>query len=143
MKPDDLDSVGEYIDYLHTQIRLDEQKLNSLKDEEHAGYMAIGAAIYIKAIEEKYGMELPSEFWLTAAMLKLSPEEVKAYIDNFKANDIEMQDMCDYLQGNPMSDGKSASEVSSTMASAIKESNPELSEDDVYDRLQSMVIGEA
>lgn len=137
-KPDDFDNVEEYINYLHTQVELDKEKMNNLQPEQRAGYMAVGSAIYIKGLEEKYGMDLPADFWLTVASLKLSSEEVKSYIDSFKANNLDVMDMCDYLKGNHLPEGKSASNISNAMISALHESNPELNEDDLYSKLQDM-----
>ncbi|MCX4326801.1 MAG: hypothetical protein OSJ45_05845 [Lachnospiraceae bacterium] len=38
-------------------VKIDKERLERLSDEDKAKYMAIGTAINIKGIEEKYGIE--------------------------------------------------------------------------------------
>ncbi|WP_086243206.1 hypothetical protein [Campylobacter devanensis] len=63
-KPEDFDSINEYIDYLREGIRSGEVKLNdNLSDIQKAAYTATGAALGIKAIDEKYQLQTSDEFW--------------------------------------------------------------------------------
>lgn len=139
-KPDDFESVDEYIKYLQNEIKLDKEKFNSLKDEERSAYEIVGSAIYIKGMEEKYKMEIPADFWHTVTDMNLSADETKAYIDSFKdKNFTSMKDMTDYLKGSPLERGKSAENISDAIMSALKVCNPGLSEDELYDKMQEMM----
>lgn len=78
-KPEDFDSINEYINYLREEIKIDEERLREMKAEDKVAYAAVGAGLYVKQVEEKYGMELPPEFWRSTASLKEDgqiPEEM-------------------------------------------------------------------
>lgn len=137
-KPEDFESTETYIEYLRKEVEVDKEKLNNLKDEDKIKYAAIGSSLYIKAIEEKYDMKMPVEFWTTVADLKMDGEQVKEYIDSFKKHNIEdMSDMTGYIK-NDLQDGKDKGKISDAMIDALKEINPELSENDLYDKLNNL-----
>lgn len=139
-KPEDFDSTESYIEYLRNEVQVDKSKLENLKDEDKIKYGAIGSAIYIKGIEEKYQMSMPAEFWTTVADLKMDGKEVKAYIDNFKEHDInDMSDMSGYIKRN-LAEGKDRGKISDAMIDALKEINPGVSEDELYGRLNSLNV---
>lgn len=70
-KPEDFDSINEYIEYLRQEIKVDAAKLENLSDEERMKYQAVGLGLYVKNIEEKQGMKLDPAF------LKVVPEIIK------------------------------------------------------------------
>jgi|GEM_PF-377438 hypothetical protein len=137
-KPEEFESTEAYIEYLRKEVEVDKEKLNNLKDEDKIKYAAIGSSLYIKAIEEKYDMKMPVEFWTTVADLKMDGNQVKEYIDSFKKHNIEdMGDMTGYIK-NDLQDGKDKGKISDAMIDALKEINPELSENDLYDKLNNL-----
>lgn len=140
-KPEDFDSISAYIEYLRNDIELDKKKVEQLSDEDRVKYAAIGSGLYIKGIEEKYGIEAPGEFWRDVADLQLKGEEVKAYIETFKANGMEsMKDMSDYIRGIYPESGTAPRLVSQSMTDALKKIYPELSEDEICSKLVSMSL---
>lgn len=140
-KPEDFDSIEAYIEYLRNDVQIDKEKLENLSKEDKVKYAAIGTAITIKGIEEKYGIEAPGDFWKTAADLKLSGEETKQYIETFKQNGItNMKDMSDYIKGVAPESGTKPSVVSDSIMAALKQNYPELSEEELVDKFNSLTI---
>lgn len=69
-KPEDFDSINDYIEYLRQEIKVDAAKLENLSKEERMKYQAVGLGLYVKNIEEKQGMKLDPAF------LKVVPEMI-------------------------------------------------------------------
>ena len=69
-KPEDFDSINDYIEYLRQEIKVDDAKLENLSEEERMKYHAVGLGLYVKKIEEKQGMKLDPAF------LKVVPEMI-------------------------------------------------------------------
>lgn len=69
-KPEDFDSINDYIEYLRQEIKVDDAKLENLSEEERMKYQAVGLGLYVKNIEEKQGMKLDPAF------LKVVPEMI-------------------------------------------------------------------
>ena len=78
-KPEDFDSINEYIEYLRQEIKVDAAELEKLSDEERMKYQAVGLGLYVKNIEEKQGMKLDPAF------LKVVPEMINL---GYSAQDI-------------------------------------------------------
>lgn len=70
-KPEDFDSINDYIEYLSQEIKVDAAKLENLSEEERMKYQAVGLGLYVKNIEEKQGMKLDPAF------LEVVPEIIK------------------------------------------------------------------
>ena len=69
-KPEDFDSINDYIEYLRQEIKVDAANLENLSEEERMKYQAVGLGLYVKNIEEKQGMKLDPAF------LKVVPEMI-------------------------------------------------------------------
>ena len=69
-KPEDFDSINDYIEYLRQEIKVDAAKLENLSEEERMKYQAVCLGLYVKNIEEKQGMKLDPAF------LKVVPEMI-------------------------------------------------------------------
>ena len=69
-KPEDFDSINDYIEYLRQEIKVDAAKLENLSEEERMKYQTVGLGLYVKNIEEKQGMKLDQAF------LKVVPEMI-------------------------------------------------------------------
>lgn len=67
-KPEDFDSINEYIEYLRQEMKVDAAKLENLSEEERMKYQVLGLGLYVKSIEEKQDMKLDPAF------LKVVPE---------------------------------------------------------------------
>lgn len=136
-KPEDFDSIEQYIKYLNEEVELEKDSVEKLEKEDKVKYGLLGTALNIKAIEEKYDITLSPEFICDVSKMKLSGEEVSQFIRTFKENGInKMQDMTDYLKGNPIETEKS--EVSDSIKEAISELNPKLNKQEVEVKLFEM-----
>lgn len=131
-KPEDFDSIEEYIKYLREEVEIDKEKMEKLSPEEKAKYATVGSAILVQGIEEKYKMQLPAEFWCTMTDRKMDGEQIKCLIETFKENGMtDMKDLDDYLNNRKIESGTLRSEISDTIVEAIKRQNPGISQEDI------------
>lgn len=138
-KPEDFDSAQQYIEYLRKEVEIDQKKVETLSEEDRARYAAIGTGIYIKGIEERYGIKAPGEFWRTMADRHLSGEAVASCLDAFKEDGIgDMSDLSDYLKGQAPKSGMEPERVSDSMIRAIRNLYPGISEEEAYQKLAEM-----
>jgi len=136
-KPDDFETTEEYLKYLNDEVELDPKATENLSAEDRAKYGLIGAAFDIKAIQEKYQIELSPEFLRDVTLMNMSGEEVGSYVKKFSEKGItKMQDMTDYLRGEAIDTDKS--KVSSTVLDTMKSLYPELSDDQLESKLAEM-----
>lgn len=84
--PEDFSSVDEYIQYIRENIELDKERLENINEEERAKYSVIGTGLYVKSMEENYGVILDPEFYRAAYRLNMNAETaarlIKAMGDN-------------------------------------------------------------
>lgn len=137
-KPENFDNITDYINHLKTDISLDNKDVEHLTDEEKIIYGAIGASIRIKCLEEKFSTELPANFWTTISQTNTSAEQTKAYIEEFKNNNINLGNLSNYVNGKPLEDGVKVSEVSNAMSNAIKSINPGLSDNEIAEKIENL-----
>lgn len=136
-KPEDFDKIEEYIKYLNEEVTLDKGAVENLSEIDKVKYGAMGAALNIKAIEEKYNINMSPDFLRDVTIMKLSGEEVASYVESFKDNGInKMQDMTDYLRGKPIETEKSV--VSESMLDVMKNLYPEKNSEQLESKLVSM-----
>lgn len=136
-KPEDFDSIEEYIKYLNEEVELEENATENLSETDKVKYGALGTALNIKAIEEKYDINLSPDFLRDITLMKLTGEEVAKCIDKCKENDInDVQDMTDYLRGKDTHSDKS--KVSDAIVDSMSEVYPELSKDEIEAKLYEM-----
>lgn len=139
-KPEDFDSTEEYINYLHNEVKLDEEKKLSVSPEEKAAYSAIGTSLYLDATAEKLGIEKGSitpDFLLDCAKVKMDSDEIIATIKSLKENGLNPQSMSDYMHNN-LDTVKERKEVSAALSDAFRETKPEISNMETADRLNKM-----
>lgn len=137
-KPEDFDSIEEYIEHLKNDIEIDKEALEKKTPEEKAALAMVGATIIVKGIEEKTGMELSPEFLVAVGKCDMKSEEVKAYMDSFKEKGItDMKVMSDYLNGKcaPEQVGKAGGAIES----AIEKLNPDISTKDMDGKIDKMM----
>jgi membrane protein implicated in regulation of membrane protease activity len=139
-KMEDFDTTEEYIEHLRNDIEIDKKEIENLSDEKRATYMAIGSAITIKGIEEKYGVDLPGEFFQTVADRNLKGKEVHEYIKGFKENGItNMKDVSNYLNGKDLESNVEPSAISDSIIDTMKKLEPGISEDEIAEKFNSMI----
>lgn len=136
-KPEDFDRIQEYIKYLNNDVELEEGATENLTDVEKAKYGAMGAALNIRALEEKYDINLSPDFLRDITIMKLSSQEVASFIEDFKDKGIDkMQEMTDYLRDKSTEMDKSV--ISGSMLETMSKLYPELSSDELEIRLSEM-----
>lgn len=143
-KPEDFDSINEYIDYLREGIRSGEVKLNdNLSDIDKATYTAIGATLGIKAIDEKYQLQTSAEFWGTMGSKfqegKITPDEVNKILETSSKNNISTENVTNYINGDKMTDGQKASSVSDAIEGGLKAANPNMSDEEITSRFNKLI----
>ncbi|GAB6100658.1 hypothetical protein JCM16358_25370 [Halanaerocella petrolearia] len=133
---EDFSSTEEYIEHLRTEVELDMEEFNNMGEEERLACSAIGISVLSKGIEEEKEITIPEDFWVEVGKQDMKAEEVKAYIENFKDNDSVELNLGDYLKGNlSVRENK---ETSSVIEDTLRELNPDLSDEDIQDRIFEM-----
>ena len=136
-KPDEFASTEEYINYLNTKVKLEPDAIDKLTDVERAKYGLIGSALDIKAIQEKYNIELSPDFLRDVTIMKIPDEEVGKYVKDFSEKGItKMQEMTDYLREKPIDNDKRI--ISSSILETMSSLYPELNNEQLQDKLCGM-----
>lgn len=149
-KPEDFDSVEEYIKYLQEEIELtdeEKEKLEKMDDEKRSAYRATGTYLYTKCINEKLGLDNtgiknPELIGITADILvdlaklndKISPADFIVYARHLHSTGLSMNDFSNYLHKsstNIMLDKK----VQNAIVDAMREIDPLISEIDIDKKL--------
>ena len=143
-KPEDFDSINEYIDYLREGIRSGEVKLNNnLSDTEKLAYTATGTALGIKAIDEKYQLQTSAEFWGAMGSKlekgKITPDEVNKILETSSTNNISAENVTNYINGDKMTNGQKASGVSDAIEGGLKAANPNMSDEEITSRFNKLI----
>ena len=143
-KPEDFDSINEYIDYLREGIRSGEVKLNdNLSDIQKAAYTATGAALGIKAIDEKYQLQPSDIFWVTMGGKfqkgKITPDEVNKILEISSKNSVSSENVANYINGDGMTGGQRASGVADVIEDGLKAANPNMSDEEIASRFNKLI----
>ena len=133
---EDFDSTKEYIEHLRNEVELDMEEFNEMGEIERLGCSAIGVSILSQGIEEEEEISIPEDFWVEVGRQDMKVDEVKAYIENFKENDLTQINLGDYLKGNLSV--KENKKVYPVIRDTLEELNPELSDQDIEDKLFEM-----
>jgi hypothetical protein len=139
-KPENFDSNAEYIDYLRSEVKLDQEKFNGATEPEKMARMAVGASIVTKGIEEKKGFDIPLTTWVAMAKLNLSDKanEIDKILDVFKEGKLE--DFVNYTEGKL--DTKKEIEVGDSLVEMYRELEPNMSEKEIEDKVMKMDVGD-
>ncbi|MCK8826594.1 hypothetical protein MWH25_02370 [Natroniella acetigena] len=130
---EDFNSAQEYIEHLRNEVELDIEKFNAMKVEERLVCSAIGVSILSKGIEEKEEVDIPADFWIEVGKQDMKAEEVEAYIKKFKEHGFSELKLSDYFKGSlSVTENK---EIDSIFEETLKELNPELSDEDIADKM--------
>lgn len=135
-KPENFDSYQEYINYLRKEVQIDKTKLDNLSPEDKIKYGTVGSAILVKGIEEKEKFEIPAEFVAEIGKQNMSIEETRQYIKEFKNENLQLKDFVNYLKGTVQD--KIYERVGNTIEYAIRDLNPEMSNQDLDSKIVNM-----
>ena len=133
-KPEDFDSINGYIDYLKKDIEGHTQaELESLPPEERLARKAVGCAVLSKAISEKKSLDIPHDFWETAVKAGLTALEIDTFLTKFKASGLEPEDFNKYLKKEL--EFSKARKFDNAMVTAYKELEPEMTEEEITEKI--------
>lgn len=103
-KPENFDSINDYIEYLRNEVKLDPAKLEKLTPEERQKYQLVGLGLYIKDIEEQQGVKLDPEFLKSIPKLKAQEYEaadIANLMQSMKNNGVtDAKQYVDFLKGD-------------------------------------------
>jgi len=139
-KPEEFDNNAEYIEYLRSEVKLDQVKFDKAGEVEKAARTAVGASIVAKAIEEKKGFDIPMETWVAMAKLNMTDKakEIDTLLETFK--DGKLEDFAKYVDGKL--DIKKEGEVGDTLVEMYKELEPNSSIEDIETKVMKMEVQE-
>lgn len=103
-KPENFDSINDYIEYLRNEVKLDPDKLEHLSDEDKQKYQLVGLGLYIKNIEELQGVKLDPEFLKSIPKLKdqgYEAADIANLMQSMKKNGVtDMKQYVDFMKGD-------------------------------------------
>ena len=103
-KPENFDSINDYIEYLRNEVKLDTDKLEHLSDEEKQKYQLVGLGLYIKNIEEQQGVKLDPDFFKSIPKLKdqgYEAADIANLMQSMKNNGVtDMKQYVDFMKGD-------------------------------------------
>ena len=139
---EDFNTTAEYLEYLRDEVTFDKDNFNKLSKEEKLARSAVGTTIVMKAIDEKKGVDISTDTWITLAKLKESGnfKDVKEFnkvLNTFKDN---QTDLNKYVDGKL--DGKKNLQVGDKLIEMYQKLEPNLSKDDIEKRVMKMELGE-
>lgn len=134
-KPEDFDSINEYIDHLKNNVPFDKEKFDRLDDKELLALSSIGASITLKGINEKLNATVTPEFMATVASQELEANEIIETIKVYKEKELNLDDYDLYLNDELTLD--ETNKHSSALVEAYQKLEPELS----LDKIEEKVMG--
>lgn len=143
-KPEDFDSINDYIAYLREEIKsgkiaLDEDKTDLQKNID----TALGAGLSIKAIDEKYNLQTSADFWVFSGKKfeegKLNTDEIHSVLKTASEKNLNPDDIKNYVEDKELSSGVQKSEISSALKESLQEANPTLSQDKLTERFNNLI----
>lgn len=103
-KPENFDSISDYLEYLRNEVKLDPAKLEKLTPEERQKYQLVGLGLYIKDIEERSGLKLDPDFVKAIPKLKdqgYEAADIANLMQSMKKNGVtDMKQYVDFMKGD-------------------------------------------
>ena len=135
-KPEDFDSINEYIDHLNNNVPFDKDKFDRLDEKELLARSSIGASITLKGINEKLDTVVTPEFMATVASQELETKEIVSTIKAYKENDLKLEDYDLYLNDELTLD--ETTKHSSALVEAYQKLEPELSIEEIENKIMGL-----
>lgn len=135
-KPEDFDSINEYINHLNNNVTFDKDRFDRLDEKELLARSSIGASITLKGINEKLDTVVTPEFMATVASQELETEEIISTIKTYKENDLKLEDYDLYLNDELTLD--ETTKHSSALVQAYKKLEPELSIEEIENKVMGL-----
>jgi ribosomal protein L14E/L6E/L27E len=135
-KPEDFDSMNEYIDHLRNDVILDKEKFEQLDKSELLARASIGASITLKGIEEKLETAISPEFMTEVAKQELDANKIIATIKAYKENNLSLDEHSLYLN-DELTINKSDKHADA-LVSAYQKLEPEMTPEQVEDTVMNL-----
>ena len=135
-KPEDFDSINEYINHLNNNVPFDKDKFYRLDEKELLARSSIGASITLKGINEKLDSVVTPEFMATVASQELETEEIVSTIKAYKENDLKLENYDLYLNDELTLD--ETTKHSSALVEAYQKLEPELSIEEIENKVMGL-----
>jgi hypothetical protein len=140
-KLEDFDTTEEYIGYLRIEVEIVMEKFDKLSDEEKLARSAIGASIVLKGVEEKKGFEISTDTLVTLAKMKeselIKDGDFDKVLDEFKYDQKELNDFVE-----DKADFDTSEFVEDKLSSMYQELEPNLSKEEIKEKILNTQIGE-
>lgn len=135
-KPEDFDSINEYIDHLKNNVPFDKEKFDNLDEKELLARSSIGASITLKGINEKLNTTVTPEFMATVASQELEANEIIETIKIYKEKELKLDDYDLYLNDELTLDV--TDKHSDALVEAYQKLEPELSLEQIEDKVMGL-----
>lgn len=134
-KPEDFDSINDYIDHLRNNVVFDKEKFDNLDEKDLLARSSIGASITLKGINEKLDATVTQSFMAKAASQDLKTDEIIGTIKAYKEKELKLDDYELYLNDELSLD--ETTKHSNALVEAYQKLEPELS----IDQIENKVMG--
>ncbi len=134
-KPEDFDSINDYIDHLRNNVVFDKEKFDSLDEKDLLARSSIGASITLKGINEKLDATVTSSFMAKVASQELETDEIIGTIKAYKEKELKLDNYELYLNDELSLD--ETTKHSNALVDAYQKLEPELS----IEQIESKVMG--
>ncbi|MEZ9141687.1 MULTISPECIES: hypothetical protein [unclassified Shewanella] len=135
-KPEDFDSINDYINHLRNDVPLDKDKLASLDEKDLLARSAIGASITLKGINEKLDTVVTPEFMAEVAKQELASDEIIGTIKAYKEKSLSTADYALYI-GDELSIDES-DKHGDALVEAYQKLEPELNIEQIEDKVMGL-----
>ena len=99
-KPEDFESIGQYIQYLENEIKIDPRDSANLTLDEKKARELAGTEIYRQGINEKLGVNVSDDFLILCSKVGLDAKTVYLVLSAVQENQIvTLDDFCKYFSG--------------------------------------------
>lgn len=133
----DNESMEDYMAYLKKEVELDRERLLKMSDLEKVEMNAIGIGAIAQSIQEKTGVEISGDFIVDAYNMKLTADEITAFIKNFEKNELSSMDLLGkFLEGKL--DQKDLKDVMDVVLGTEKELNPNDSNAEIMVKIEEL-----
>ncbi|WP_220485805.1 MULTISPECIES: hypothetical protein [unclassified Pseudoalteromonas] len=134
-KPEDFDSINDYIDHLRNNVPFDKEAFDNLDEKDLLARSSIGASITLKGINEKLDATVTPEFMATVAAQELETDEIIGTIKAYKEKELKLDNYELYLNDELSLD--ETTKHSNALVDAYQKLEPELS----IEQIESKVMG--
>lgn len=143
-KPEDFDSINEYIDHLREEIKSGGVDVKPTGNEiQDWADKAMGCSLVMQAINEKHKISTTPDFWMTIGKKfnegKINEKEVDGILKKSAETQVDPENVKNYINHDEIKGNSSKSEISSVIVDGLKEAQPQASESQITQRFNELV----